>query len=321
MKPKSQAEETLTLTLSERPSPTPAEDERAGGCSACSSAGPSFSSPAIAVLLERFEAELRRTRATDSTVRAYVADVRCLFSPPRPATLEEMTPKKIRRYLARFAATSKARKLAAIRRFGAVLVSDADVPQELAERFDSFDLARPPWREIAKRAPSKVLKESDVARIAEAATNDRNRALVELLGIVGMKPSEATRLRGEDVTFDENGIAIAAAVEPFHRYVVGRWMLSYQTLSLLGAAGREEPILANRYGDEVSTRGARKIVAEVSARAGTPATASDLRASVLARQVELGATAKKAAASVGLVVAPRWLIARERAIRAKGDVT
>jgi integrase/recombinase XerC/integrase/recombinase XerD len=161
--------------------------------------------------LELFDADLRRRGAADKTRRAYATDVAQLAAWSMAAGLEPeaLTPRDLRRFAAQLgerrpAATTVARKLAALRAFFRVLREHGWVAQNPA------DLLPAPKR------PSTLpptLKAHEVAalldRIPSATPLEaRDRALFELAYASGLRAEELVRLDVASVDFDAEEVRV-----------------------------------------------------------------------------------------------------------------
>lgn len=95
------------------------------------------------------------------------------------------------------AATSIARKIAAIKSFYQYLLREGVV-----ERDPSADIERP---KTARYLP-KVLNQSEVIRLVEQPTDLRDRAILELLYAGGLRVSELTRVNLQDVNLQSGHV-------------------------------------------------------------------------------------------------------------------
>ena len=168
-------------------------------------------SPAWAAALALFDADLRRRGAAERTRRAYGVDIGqfavwCTAQGLEPA---DVSARRLRRYIAglsdaRNAATTTARKLAALRAFYRSQREHGDVAQSPA------DLVNGPKRPA--HLPT-VLSERDMAALldgipASSALELRDRALFELAYACGLRAEELVNLEVDSIDFDGEQVRV-----------------------------------------------------------------------------------------------------------------
>lgn len=153
--------------------------------------------------IEKFARYLEiEKNASSHTVNSYKTDLNEFFSFSKDIPLESLDYLSIRRFLAHLkerniTARSISRKLSSLRSFFKFLVKDGYIKANPAEAVSS------PKRE--KTLP-KFLTESDVVSLIEAPDTSkplglRDHAMLETLYSTGMRISELTGLREEDIDF------------------------------------------------------------------------------------------------------------------------
>jgi site-specific recombinase XerD len=157
------------------------------------------------------EADLQRRAVAEKTVKAYLSDVRQLrhWCGPRELTPDSLDVRQLRRYLASLseqgqAATSVARKLAAIRAFLRVLVEQG---YRSANPADLLSAPKQP-----QRLP-EVLKVGEVADLLDGISAGtpldlRDRAMFELAYACGLRAEELVNLDTYAIDFDAEMVRI-----------------------------------------------------------------------------------------------------------------
>jgi site-specific recombinase XerD len=157
------------------------------------------------------EADLQRRAVAEKTVKAYLSDVRQLrhWCGPRELTPDSLDVRQLRRYLASLseqgqAATSVARKLAAIRAFLRVLVEQG------YRSANPADLLSAPKQ--SQRLP-EVLKVGEVADLLDGISAGtpldlRDRAMFELAYACGLRAEELVNLDTYAIDFDAELVRI-----------------------------------------------------------------------------------------------------------------
>lgn len=163
-------------------------------------------------LLEQFRSYLlTQKRASDNTVQAYVSDIN-QFIISRNATdrtLQDITIDDLKKYLSYLKAQSMqartmSRKISALKLFYAYAHEQCALPN-LAEQLH--------FPKIEKQLP-KYLNEEEVEQLLRVADHDRskqgirNKTMLYLLYVTGMRISELTVIKIEDIRFDTNFLMV-----------------------------------------------------------------------------------------------------------------
>ncbi len=156
-------------------------------------------------LLAGFDRWLQQADYSEHTRRSYVLTVRSFTDFCRSDSLLDTTRTQIRFYLAHLASTGVssltiATRLAALRMFFNCLQQARLLPG-----------ASPLMFVRHKRAPSKLpryLTEEQTNRLLAAATNLRDRAVLEFLYGTGCRVGELVQVRVEDVNFTERTVLL-----------------------------------------------------------------------------------------------------------------
>jgi site-specific recombinase XerD len=217
--------------------------------------------------LTLFEADLRRRGSADKTMRAYGVDLRQLaaWAVPQGVRPEQVDLRVLRRYAARLgddrpAATTVARKLAAIRAFFRVLREHGLITQNPA------DLLPSPKR--PQKLP-RALTASEVATLLDripAATplQVRDRAIFEVAYGSGLRAEELVNLDAASVDFDGEAIRVEGKGGKTRVVPAGESALKAVGLYLERArpalsAGNAEPALyLSKSGRRLSTSDVRR---------------------------------------------------------------
>ena len=253
-------------------------------------------------LEEGYLAHLRlEKRLSPETLTAYLSDLRLFFrqaagapAPPRPgsrkvqpeqestpgkkgamAGLEAMTLPRMRGFVRSlmdlgFAPSSISRYLSTLKSYAAFLADegalDADPTQSLQgprqQRYKPASLTRQDLDALYDSLEAAVAREETGAR--------RNLCLVELLYGLGLRISEATGLKLEQVNLKE-GVVLVQGKGRKQRLVPLGNKVARSIRDFLDkdweAKGRTETLLLNRFGKPLSRMGAWKIVQRICAEA------------------------------------------------------
>jgi site-specific recombinase XerD len=168
-------------------------------------------SPAWRSALVRFDEDLRRRGSAGKTREAYGSDLRQFagWATAQHAEPAEVTHRVLRRYAAalserRFAATTVARKLAALRAFFGMLREHGEIEANPADL-----LAAP---KLASELPS-VLDPEEIGRLldripASTPLELRDRALFEIAYSSGLRAEELVTLDLDSVDFDAEQLRV-----------------------------------------------------------------------------------------------------------------
>ncbi|MDZ4169371.1 MAG: tyrosine recombinase XerC [Coriobacteriia bacterium] len=185
----------------------------------------------IQVHIDRFLSRLSTERGlSPHTVRAYAADLSRFSEWGDRTGIDVLTAthRQLRLYLAeldaaRYARSTIARRLAAVRAFYAFLVDTEVVPSD-----PSAVLATP---KVGRRLP-RVVPSDELQRLLEAPDPStpcgmRDRALLELLYACGLRVSEVSALRLNDIDIGQSQVTVMGKgskqrIVPVHRIGIGR---------------------------------------------------------------------------------------------------
>lgn len=254
---------------------------------------------------EGYLAHLRlEKRLSPETVSAYLSDLRLFFrqaagTPDAPAGLEAMTLPKLRAFIRGlvelgFAPSSISRYLSTLKSYSAYLadegVLDKDPIQGLQgprqQRYKPQSLSRHDIDALYDSLEAAVLREDTGAR--------RNLCLVELLYGLGLRISEATGLKLDQVNLPEEVVLVQGKGNKQRLVPLGR-KVAYSIRQYLEkdweAKGRADTLLLNRFGRPLSRMGAWKIVQRICAAADIRIAASPhtFRHSFATHLIEAGA--------------------------------
>lgn len=207
-----------------------------------------------------------------NTIKAYRQDID-QFLVFFDYSLSDLSRDKIRDFLSSLYITSNnrstvSRKIYAIRSFFHYLIQ-----QGKAEK-NPMDLISIPKAE--KKLP-EILTEDEMIRFldqlpGESLSEIRNKALFELFYASGLRLSELTNLRRENINFDERLVRVLGKgnkerIVPFNRKA-GEILKEYILLSDKQYKKESEYIFLNLNGKKISDRGVEKIVKEVFKKIG-----------------------------------------------------
>ena len=217
--------------------------------------------------LRLFESDLRRRGAADKTLRAYGVDLRQLavWATAQRIRPEAVDLRVLRRYAARLgddrpAATTVARKLAAIRAFYRVMREHGLVLQNPA------DLLPAPKR--PQKLP-RALKPSEVAALLDripAATplELRDRAIFEVAYACGLRAEELVNLDVGSIAFDDETVRVEGKGSKTRLVPAGESALKAVSRYLerarpaLAAGDREPALFLSKSGRRLSTSDVRR---------------------------------------------------------------
>jgi len=229
----------------------------------------------IAALAAAFAADLEARNLSPHTQAAYRRDLaqferflRDLARDEEP-TLDHLTPRAVRRFVAslsasRFARRSVRRKLAAVKAFSRYLADEGLLPAN-----PTAGLAGP---KLERRLPV-FLTTGETERLFSAPTADglpalRDRAVLELFYSTGIRLSELTGLRVGDVDFPNRTVRVMGKgrrerIVPFGRAAADALR---RYLAASGRTSRQDHAFAGARGGRLSGRTVQRIVARELAR-------------------------------------------------------
>jgi integrase/recombinase XerC len=223
-------------------------------------------------LIDRFLDDLRARNLSDHTVAAYRRDLAQferflrLLKRDEPPNAEDLDARSIRRFVAslsasRFAKRSVQRKLAAVRSFARFLVADGVLAAN-----PTLGLAGP---RAERRLPS-FLRKKEIDRLFASGSEPtevelRDRAILELLYGTGIRLSELTGLRKEDVDLSSRLVRVLGKgrkerVVPFGRAAAKAIDAYWKARGVRKRRG--EALFVNRRGEPLSGRTVQRIVAK-----------------------------------------------------------
>jgi integrase/recombinase XerC len=222
----------------------------------------------IAGLLDRFLDDLRARNLSVHTLDAYRRDLSQLerfltdLNRDEPATIGQLGPKSVRRFVAalvasRLARRSVQRKLAAVRAFARFLVAEGILDVD-----PTLGLVGP---KAEKRLPSFLRKkeiELLFARPAEPSEAElRDRAILELLYGTGIRLSELTGLSKESVDLAAGLVRVLGKGNRERVVPLGRAAADAVRAYLRARSdGRRGPLFANARGGALTGRTVQRIV-------------------------------------------------------------
>ena len=118
----------------------------------------------------------------------------------------------------------------------------------------------------------RIVPRETVAEIVAAETEPRNRALLRLLYVGGLRISEASGLHWRDVVEREGGAQVTVQGKgELTRVVLLPAALAAELATLRASAGPDTPVFAGRSGGTLTAGQAWRIVKNAAARVGVPA--------------------------------------------------
>ncbi len=199
------------------------------------------------------------------TQTAYRRDVSC-FLAHVGKTLSEITLDDVQDYanaIGHLAVATRARILSAVRSLITFCFRSGVLPVDVGR------LYRP---HLVKSNPSaRTLSEADVRRIIAAESNPRNRALVRLLYVAGLRVSEVCSLKWRDIRARGEGSEILVDTgTPKERIVVVSRAICDEIRSLRDHSdpGDDQPVFRSQKGGHLHASSVWRIVHAAAQRAG-----------------------------------------------------
>jgi integrase/recombinase XerD len=273
---------------------------------------------------EGYLAHLRlEKRLSPETVAAYLSDLRLFFrqasgrqeaparasgkkkaddwSPGRPAALsglEAMTLPKLRAFLRSlvelgFAPASISRYLSTLKSYAAFLAEDGALPDDPARALKGPRQQRYKPESLSHPEIDAIYDALENAALQGTAPALRDLCLIELLYGLGLRISEATGLKLDQVNLPESVVLVQGKGKKQRLVPLGgkvaRSIRRY--LEAWEAKGRTDTLLLNRFGRPLSRMGAWKIVQRLCAAAGirTAVSPHTFRHSFATHLIEAGA--------------------------------
>ncbi|MHA1595983.1 MAG: site-specific tyrosine recombinase/integron integrase [Candidatus Baldrarchaeia archaeon] len=234
-------------------------------------------------ILEDFKSYLELLGRTPLTIKEYLIDVRLFLSTLNGKGLHEVTKRDIMSFLLYLKQkrgdnnVTIARKLSSIRTFFNFLVESGFLDSNPAA-----DVKRP---KLEKKLPV-VLTPDEVRRLIDAADNPRDKLIIRMLYVTGLRVSELVNLRVEDIDFEECVIMVRMGKGKKDRVV----FMDKQTARILKEYLRENGIERGRV-FPISVRTVQRMIQRARIKAGIQkkVTPHVLRHSFATHMLELGA--------------------------------
>lgn len=156
-------------------------------------------------LIERFVQNKKLVGLKDTSMTAYVAEVKLLAKYKPDKNLCEMTTADIKDYLADYTATHKIgactvqTKIRCLSSFYDFLVNEEFIERNPTTRIE---------RVMVEKKIKKALSEAEIEAIRNACETIRDRAFMEFLYSTGCRISEALSLNVVDVNFSEGEVVV-----------------------------------------------------------------------------------------------------------------
>lgn len=234
----------------------------------------------LSVLVNRYLNHLRRDGKSTNTLSAYATDLKQLLAILHDESIHSLTPDKLSLDLAprlnSLAPSSQVRKLTTIREFLLWAFHAGYLTQKI---IPSIKISKTVIQRSAQPlSPSQLVRLRRMATVSE-------RFLLELLLQTGMRLSDACTLKFKHLTSQfvmhprqRTSISITAPLD--------NALTRYRQVHTIPPKGF---VLMNQFKRPLSVRSATSVLANLSRRAGVRhATARNLRATFIARQVNMG---------------------------------
>ena len=199
-----------------------------------------------------------------NTQNAYIQDIKKFLDFNGKKPFKEVTIGDIQAFadsLNDYAPATKARALAAVKSLFA-----------FAHRIGylRFDVSAPiKLPKIKETLGERILSEADVQRLIGMEDNKRNKALLGLIYIAGLRVSEACSLKWRDVQPANDGgyITVFGKGDKTRTILIGKKVYD-ELMSLKGEAGANDPVFRSQKGGQLSSSQAWRIVKAAAKRAG-----------------------------------------------------
>lgn len=205
---------------------------------------------------------------SDNTRKAYARDVEkftgCVGKPLGAVTLGDV--QGFSDSLNAYTPATKARAVAAVKSMFA-----------FAHRIGylRYDVTAPiKLPKIKNKLSERILSESDVHRVVALEDNARNKTLLKLLYVAGLRVSEACSVRARDVQPASDGgyVTVYGKGGKTRTILLGQEM--YKELLSLKGGGLDEPVFKSQKGNALSASQAWRVVRRAAERAGIEAKVS-----------------------------------------------
>lgn len=211
-------------------------------------------------LYTRYRQEMVLRGYAENTIKAYLSCVRAFAGWLAPIIPRLATDEDIRGYLLELLEADKSRSYVNLAVSALKLLYI-----ELYERTsDAFRLPRPKRGAFRPR----VLSRDEVFELAGAMRNERHRLIVLTLYATGLRVSELTGLRIEDVHFTGLRVRVRRGKGRKERYTVLSRRILDDLKRLAGDRSPSEPMFRSKQGGHLSTRTVQRAIRSAAGRAG-----------------------------------------------------
>jgi len=199
-----------------------------------------------------------------NTQDAYIQDIKKFLDFTNKKPFREVTIGDIQAFsdsLASYAPATKARALAAVKSLFA-----------FAHRIGylRYDVSAPiKLPKIKETLGERILSETDVQRLIGMESKKRNKVLLNLIYIAGLRVSEACSLKWRDIQPAISGgyITVFGKGDKTRTILIGKRMYE-ELLSLKGEGGQDDPVFVSQKYGPLSLSQAWRIVKAATKRAG-----------------------------------------------------
>jgi len=199
-----------------------------------------------------------------NTQDAYIQDIKKFLDFTNKKPFREVTIGDIQAFsdsLASYAPATKARALAAVKSLFA-----------FAHRIGylRYDVSAPiKLPKIKETLGERILSETDVQRLIGMESKKRNKVLLNLIYIAGLRVSEACSLKWRDIQPAISGgyITVFGKGDKTRTILIGKRMYE-ELLSLKGEGGQDDPVFVSQKYGPLSLSQAWRIVKAAAKRAG-----------------------------------------------------
>ncbi len=203
--------------------------------------------------IQKFELELKSRGYSKKTVKSYLFQVSCFLENLRPNPTQE----EIQKYFVNMADKKDPRtvnlRISAVKFFFRTVLD-----RELQLNF----MKRP------KKIPEVLTKEETIV-ILNQITNPKHRLLIETIYGCGLRVSEATMLKKQDLRFDENILMIRQSKGRKDRFVMLPTSISSRMKSYICARADNNPyVFDSSRGGHLTVKSVQKIVKNATKKAG-----------------------------------------------------
>ncbi|MDB5106177.1 MAG: xerD [Fibrobacteres bacterium] len=215
-------------------------------------------------------------RLSPETVSAYLSDLRLFFRQAAAGSgVEALTLPRLRVFIRNlvelgFAPSSISRYLSTLKSYAAFLADEGVLTGDPTRSLQGPRQQRYKPSSLTRQDMDALYDSLEAAVMGEAAGARRNLCLVELLYGLGLRISEATSLKLDQVNLQEGVVMVQGKGKKQRLVPLGRKVADSIRQYLekdWEAKGRTETLLLNRFGKPLSRMGAWKIVQRICAGA------------------------------------------------------